>query len=117
LDTNYRAFTIIKQNLQATRLSKYAQVLKKDAFTFLREKPGQNFDFIYIAPPQYQDLWLKAVLLLDEHPDWICEDGEIIIQIHPKEYKSEIVYTNFRVFDQRNYGDTMLVFLERISNK
>jgi 16S rRNA (guanine(966)-N(2))-methyltransferase RsmD len=114
LDTNYRAYKAIKQNLLLTDLDDYAQVFKKDAFSLLREEPNQNFDFIYVAPPQYQDLWRKAILLLDENPDWICQAGEVIIQIHPKEYDEDINYTNFRVFDQRSYGDTLLIFLERI---
>jgi 16S rRNA (guanine(966)-N(2))-methyltransferase RsmD len=114
LDTNYRAFQVIKQNLEATGLSPYADVLKKDAFVFLREDPSQIFDYVYIAPPQYQSLWLKAMTLLDENPGWVETYGTVIVQIHPKEFDSEVDYTNFRKFDIREYGDTILVFYERI---
>jgi 16S rRNA (guanine(966)-N(2))-methyltransferase RsmD len=110
LDNNYRAFQVIKQNLEATDLTYYANVMKKDAFVLLGENPSQKFDYIYIAPPQYKSLWLKAMRMLDENPDWLKTTGSIIIQIHPKEFDESIIYTNFEKYDTREYGDTILVF-------
>ena len=112
LDNNYRAYQVIKQNLEATDLSPYANVMKKDAFVLLREEPKQCFDYIYVAPPQYRSLWSKAMLMLDENPGWLGIDGIIIVQIHPKEFEKDIGYTNFKQFDIREYGDTILVFYE-----
>jgi len=117
LDNNYRAYQVIKQNLEATDLAPYANVMKKDAFVLLREKPSQSFDNIYIAPPQYKSLWSKAMFMLDENPGWLHEDGEIIVQIHPKEFDKNIDYTNFKYYDTREYGDTILVFFRSISLK
>ena len=114
LDINYRAYQVIKQNLKATRLEKYATVLKKDAFAFLREDPRHLFDFIYIAPPQYQDLWHRAMLELDLNPGWLDPQGMIIVQIHPKEFHTSDTYANFTMFDRREYGDTTLVFYQHI---
>jgi len=113
LDINYRAYKVIQQNLQAARLESYATVLKKDAFVFLREDPNQQFDYIYIAPPQYRGMWIKAMDMLDQNPDWLSVDGVIIVQIHPKEIVEVNDYTNFTKYDQRSYGDTLLVFYER----
>lgn len=110
LDNNYRAFQVIKQNLEATDLTDYANVMKKDAFVLLRENPSQKFDYIYIAPPQYKSLWLKAMRMLDENPDWLKITGSIIVQIHPKEFDESVIYTNFEKYDIREYGDTILVF-------
>ncbi len=117
LDNNYRAYQVIKQNLEATDLVPYANVMKKDAFVLLREKPSQSFDYIYIAPPQYKALWSKAMFMLDENPGWLNEDGDIIVQIHPKEFDNNIDYTNFRYYDIREYGDTILVFFRFTSLK
>jgi 16S rRNA (guanine(966)-N(2))-methyltransferase RsmD len=117
LEINYRAYKVIQQNLQATGLDPYATVMKKDAFAYLHEEPEENFDLIYIAPPQYQGLWVKAMEILDENPEWVKDEGIVIVQIHPKEYDSIYDYANFTIFDQRNYGDTHLIFYERISSK
>ena len=113
LEINYRAYKVIKENLQSTGLEPYATVLKKDAFVFLRETPTQSFNIVYVAPPQYRNLWLKTMQILDENPEWVNLWDMVIVQIHPKELKDNIDYTNFREFDRRDYGDTLLIFFER----
>jgi 16S rRNA (guanine966-N2)-methyltransferase len=117
LEVNYRAYKVILQNLKTTELIDYGTVLKKDAFAFLREEPTQGFDYIYIAPPQYQGLWIKTMNTLDENPTWSAPGGEVIVQIHPKELVDEYGYANFTEFDQRSYGDTMLIFYKHTSAK
>ena len=115
LEINYRAYQVIKKNLETTELSDYATVLKKDAFVFLREPPTQAFDFVYVAPPQYKAIWEQAMHTLDENPDWVAPEGTVIVQIHPKEFVEGLNYTNFELFDRRSYGDTELFFYARIS--
>jgi 16S rRNA (guanine966-N2)-methyltransferase len=117
IEINYRAYKTIKKNLKAADLELYATVIKKDAFVYLREESNRKFDMIYIAPPQYQELWVKAMQILDENPEWLKEDGIVIVQIHPKEDNQDIDYANFNLYDKRNYGDTRLIFYERISTK
>lgn len=117
LDTNHRAYKVIQQNLQSTGLDEFASVYKKDAFTFLRDEPSQQFDFIFIAPPQYQGYWIKAMQLLDQNPDWSILGGVAIVQIHPKEDIDDYGYANFKLHQRRNYGDTELIFFERVSSK
>ncbi|QRN83733.1 16S rRNA (guanine(966)-N(2))-methyltransferase RsmD [Chloroflexota bacterium] len=115
IEINYQAYKTILQNLKATDMADYATVRKMDAFTYLNGTPDQAFDVIYNAPPQYQGIWLKTMEALDENPGWLAQSGIIIAQIHPKEYQDDLDYTNFEEFDQRNYGDTRLVFYRRRS--
>lgn len=114
-EINYRAYKVILQNLETTGLAAYATVIKMDAFAYLHGEVKEAFDVIYVAPPQYQGIWIKAMQALDETPEWVHPDGSIIVQIHPKEYDPAIVYANFKENDQRDYGDTRLVFYDRIS--
>lgn len=114
-EINYRAYKTILQNLEATGLADYATVLKMDAFTYLNGEAQEAFDVIYVAPPQYQGIWIKAMQALDDNPDWVHPDGTIIVQIHPKEYDANVDYAKFEEFDQRNYGDTRLIFYRRAS--
>jgi 16S rRNA (guanine(966)-N(2))-methyltransferase RsmD len=112
LDTSWQAIKVIRENLQATHLTPKATVLHQDAFTFLAAPTSESFDLIYIAPPQYKELWQKAMQLLDQHPNLLSEDGQIIVQINPLEWV-ENAYAHFVEFDRRKYGDTLLVFFEK----
>jgi 16S rRNA (guanine966-N2)-methyltransferase len=117
LEINYQAYKTIQQNLKTTRLDPYATVLKKDAFVYLKEEHTEQFDLVYIAPPQYEGLWLKALQALDQKPQIVRPWEKVIVQIHPKEYQEEITIDNFSIFDRREYGDTLLIFYERLSPK
>jgi 16S rRNA G966 N2-methylase RsmD len=57
-------------------------------------------------------MWAKALELVDENPEWLSEDGWVIAQIDPKEYKP-LALENLEEFEQRKYGTTLLVFYER----
>ncbi|MEN8240474.1 MAG: 16S rRNA (guanine(966)-N(2))-methyltransferase RsmD [Chloroflexota bacterium] len=112
VDKNRPAINTIKENLKITGLSINTDILQIDAFTLLRRKPDKQFDYVFIAPPQYHDLWNKAVELLDSKPDWLVDDGWAVAQIDPIEYK-QLELVNFTEFDKRKYGSTLLVFFER----
>ena len=112
IDHDKRAFDIVNHNLELTGLDHIAQVLFQDAFLALARRPDQQFDYIYIAPPQYKDLWHQALDALNENPEWMVEDAWVIVQIDPKEYQ-QVQLQNLSEFDQRRYGSTLLVFYER----
>src|SRR5512137_2032362 len=69
IEKNRKAQETIKANLALTKLSDRAEIVRGDAFAYLRNAP-QPFHYIYIAPPQYQRLWIDALQLLDEQPAW-----------------------------------------------
>lgn len=112
LDLNRSAIQTILANLTNTGLAEGAEVLRIDAFQFLERPVDQVYDYIYIAPPQYKELWKRALLSLDKHPGWLSEDAWVVVQIHPKEYQ-ELSLSNLSEFDQRRYGSTLLVFYAR----
>lgn len=116
LDTSRAATQTIGENLRITGLAAGATVKRKDAFDYLQSPPAnpEPFDLIYIAPPQYKDLWIKAIELIDAQLDtWLLPDGAIIVQIHPKEYR-DLTLRHLHLYDQRKYGSTILCFYERI---
>ncbi len=67
------------------------------------------FDFIYVAPPQYQDLWRPALLAIDARPELTAENATIVVQIHPRE-AVPVALTRLQEYDRRKYGSVMLVF-------
>jgi 16S rRNA (guanine(966)-N(2))-methyltransferase RsmD len=112
IDLNRPAVETLKSNVESTGLKDGSQVMRMDAYTVLKQLPDRQFDYVYIAPPQYKSMWSKALADLDSNPGWLSDNAWVIVQIHPVEYQSN-TYTNFKEFDQRKYGSTLLVFYER----
>ncbi|MCI0554404.1 MAG: 16S rRNA (guanine(966)-N(2))-methyltransferase RsmD [Anaerolineae bacterium] len=111
-DSNRAPIETIKFNVAQCRFLEQSEIRRGDAFTLLSGQPDAQFAYIYIAPPQYQEMWIKALELVDENINWLSEDGWAIAQIDPKEYKS-LSLENLEEFEQRKYGSTLLVFFER----
>lgn len=109
VEINRAAQQIILENLQSTQLISGSHLVRGDAFRLLKQTPDKNFDYIYIAPPQYKEMWVKSMELLDANPGWLAEDGWVLVQIHPVEYQ-KLHLEHLVEFDQRDYGSTIVVF-------
>lgn len=112
IDHEQKAIATIKSNLEFTKLGDKARIIKTDSRKFLENRPSQIFNYIYIAPPQYKGTWEKVVKILDAKEDWISQDTWAIVQIHPREF-DQIELTNLVIFDQRQYGSTLLIFFRK----
>ena len=110
------AIDVIRENLAHCKFDDtQAEIRRGDAFAFLDSTPDRAFDYIYIAPPQYKEMWLRALLSIDANPDWLSEESWVVVQIHPNEFHGhqELVLKTLEKFDQRKYGSTLLVFYEK----
>jgi 16S rRNA (guanine966-N2)-methyltransferase len=115
VENNPAATRTIGENLRLTGLAERALVKRADVFKFLESSPppGQPFDLIYIAPPQYKQLWLKTIKTVDARLDaWLVPDGAVVVQIHPIEYEA-LALQNLVLYDERRYGSTLLCFYEQ----
>jgi 16S rRNA (guanine966-N2)-methyltransferase len=112
LDTNARAVGTIKDNLATCDLSDRAEVRHTDAFVYLKNT-AKSFDLIYVAPPQYKGIWIEALRTIAERPHLLTDAGQVIVQIDPKEFEPIQVET-LRETQQRKYGNTILIFLEKL---
>jgi 16S rRNA (guanine966-N2)-methyltransferase len=112
------ALQVVRDNLQITRLGDRAQTVRADAFAFLRSAHarGERYDIIYVAPPQYQGLVIRALRELDAEP--VTPPGGLVIaQVHPRERAEldELDLERLRRYDERRYGSTLLVFYQDAS--
>ena len=114
-DLNRTPIETIKWNLDHCKLAAQSEIRRGDAFAMLAARPDKQFEFIYIAPPQYKQMWSRALLALDENPGWLTETGWAIVQIDPKEFQ-ELELKNLEELDQRKYGSTLLVFYGQKEN-
>lgn len=110
VERDERALATIRRNLELTRLGDLAQVVRRDVFKFLEAYRGEAFDIVYVAPPQYKELWSRTLRLLDGL-QVVAESGLVVAQIHPREYE-DIELLQLELTDQRKYGSTMLCFYE-----
>jgi 16S rRNA (guanine966-N2)-methyltransferase len=115
IDQNALAIRTVEANLKTTQLGHNARVIRQDAFKYIAGMPNASYDFIYVAPPQYQGLWAEAMVAIDNQPAWLAPAGAIIVQIHPREFH-EVSMKNFELVDQRKYSATMLCFYEHIEH-
>lgn len=111
-EINRLAVETIRANLTTTGFTARAELRRGDAFNQLSAPPDRAFDYVYVAPPQYKEMWSRALLALDANPGWLGEAGWIVVQIHPREYRALELH-NFEPIDERKYGSTLLVFYER----
>lgn len=113
-DNQRQAVETIHLNLRSTgfeqaKASGQVEVLRMNAFSLLEQRMERKFDYIYVAPPQYKELWKRTLLALDNHLDILAKDAWVIVQIHPVEYSIPSL-VNLVEFDRRQYGSTLLLF-------
>ena len=112
IELNSKAYAILKDNLEKTGCEENARLMKADAFKYLHQEKELRFDYIFIAPPQYHGMWKESLIQLDQEAHLLVEDGWIIVQIDPVEDEA-LEMANFKEFDSRRYGSTVLKFYSR----
>lgn len=111
-DLNRAPIETIQENVEHCKFSNQTDIRRGDAFKMLAAQADGQFEYIYVAPPQYKQMWSTSLKLIDENADWLTQDGSVIVQIDPTEYE-DIELKNLIEGEQRKYGSTLLVFYDR----
>lgn len=109
IDLDRRAIDTVRANLELTRFTDRATVRRADALALVKGAPDRHYDLIYVAPPQYKNLWVDAVQALDANDAWLPDDTRVIVQIDPKEEQT-LTLRRLTLTDTRKYGKTLLLF-------
>ncbi len=112
VDRSRAAVQTVRANLAHCKLEERAQVEQADSFRFLERYQGEPFHLIYVAPPQYRELWRKALEAIDRRPALLQEEGIVIVQIHPRE-DAPVALRHLEEYERRRYGSVLLVFFAR----
>jgi 16S rRNA (guanine966-N2)-methyltransferase len=102
------ALSDIHHNLELTGLARNATVVAGDVFTYLRDVPSP-FDIIFVAPPQWLELWSRVVKLLDRRPDWMTSDAVVVVQHDPSE-SAEVPLQRLEMVSERTYARVRFSF-------
>lgn len=113
-DLNRLPIETIRFNVSHCKFESQSEIRRADAFAYLATQPDKEFEYVYIAPPQYKEMWIKALELLDDNMGWLTDDGWAIVQISPREYRtSQPELNNLEEFERRQYGNTIFIFYRR----
>lgn len=112
IELNRSAIAVIRANLRHTRLIDRAAVRQRSAFDVLAQPPSQPFDFIYVAPPQYREMWKATLAALSTAAAWHHPQTTVIVQIDPQEYEPQARFAHLSEYDRRKYGRTLLLFYQ-----
>lgn len=118
VDNSRLAITTIQENLQTCGFDdpEFSEVIRADVLVYLQAEPPETFEVVYIAPPQYKQIWRTALETLDANPDHLDSDAVVVVQIDPKEYIT-FPLQNLELTDQRTYGNTMLLFYTKLEEE
>lgn len=111
VDRGRAAVRTILQNLTHCRVAERATVARRDSFEFIEKFEGEPFDLVYIAPPQYKELWKKALTAINDSAAILVEESVVIVQLDPRE-ETPFDLDNLIEFDRRRYGNVLLIFYE-----
>ena len=101
------ALSVVKKNLEKTRLSEYANVLKGDYKSFLNSASA-GFDVILLDPPYNKKMCDIALGIIYEK-NLLSDGGIILCEMEFREY----IDTAFSVRKEYKYGKTKLTLLDR----
>ncbi len=105
------AADIIRKNLEHTKLSDKAKILKNDVFTAVKTMT-EKFDLIFLDPPYADELAGGTISAISEAK--ILADGAIIVaetdegQVIPETVGELVLY------DKRRYGRVIINFYKKI---
>ena len=116
IDRHRLAVKTIKENIASTKLTDGVEILQMDAFSHLEAEADRQFDYVFVAPPQYKGVWARALRYLDEKIEWLSEDAWVIVQIDPLELE-DVHLRKLVEFDKRKYGSTLLIFYDLRENQ
>jgi len=117
LDSNQRSILAIKKNIYSLKIAKKAQVYLRESLAGIKKLAANNviFDVIFVDPPYYKGLLIKALQALEEY-DILATSGYIVAFCYSKD-KYLIESNKFEVIFQKNYGQTALLIYKSAKSK
>lgn len=106
---NYsKVIPILKQNLKNLKIDNIYEIIEKDIIKELNFQKFNNlFDIIFLDPP-YKDKFLPDTLEIILKNKILSKNGIIILHRNRKE--KEVLPSDFRILEKREYGISKIIF-------
>lgn len=113
IDTDAKAISTIKDNIEKCKVSDRATVYKNDvsrAMEMLANR-SKKFDYIFMDPPYKSGLVEKTIDKVAELD--LLKDGGLLIAEHERGLVLEDSVGSMKKVDNRRYGDTEITFYRK----
>ena len=107
------AVFVEKENLEFTKLTEGATLIRGDVNSVLGRLGSEKFDVIFMDPPFNHGLEKETLGILSGL-DILEEDGLIVVEASPKTDFSYLDELGFEKFKERRYGMSQHIFLKKI---
>lgn len=113
VDKSKEAVSIIKENVNKTRMTEFCTVYQSDYLDFIRRNCGQQFDIVFLDPPYAQKMYapsLRAMIdnkILKPTSLVICESDQETVFDGDKKLESEFV-----IEKQSKYSKTYITIFK-----
>lgn len=113
----YNNIKYINDNVKLLGSIDSAVILHMDALHALDyfNKNNIKFDFIYIDPPYYNNLYVEPLNKISEY-ELLNTDGYAIVEHHKNDFLEER-YGSLQKFRMKKYGETILTFFKEATDE
>ncbi len=111
VDSQESACRLIRENLQRTKLSEHAKVLRTDYLQYLKNC-HELFDIIFLDPP-YAEKFLENSLKMITEID-ILQSGGIIVAERPVEKTLDFDFPGYECSRDYKYGTVLITIFRKI---
>lgn len=113
VENNRNALACITENLQFTRFTDRATVLKQDALSALSGIREKEADIIFMDPPYGHDYERQALQVLKNIP-YVTERTLIVIEAAADNDFSYLEETGYRLMKEKRYKTNKHIFCQKI---
>jgi 16S rRNA (guanine(966)-N(2))-methyltransferase RsmD len=110
---DYHTNKIILDNINYCGFTSQCAIIKKDVYDAIRILQGRNFDLVFADPP-YNRNFVNPVIASVFRNKLLKKTGIFVMEHSKKEIIDQNMMA-YRVFRQSNYGDTVVSFLQSVS--
>lgn len=117
IDMDPKAIEVIKHNVQATQLTKQAEIYRTDAKRALKAlaKREISFELVFLDPPyRYTD---ADELLLDMQDKGLLEAGAIIVIEHDAGHAYSEQIGAYELYKHSTYGETIIAVYREVEQQ
>ncbi|WP_318023975.1 16S rRNA (guanine(966)-N(2))-methyltransferase RsmD [Mycoplasmopsis gallinarum] len=108
VDNDYEAVNVIKKNQEKLKINNL-DIYKTDALTFLKNREGTVYDYIFLDPPYNEYELLNSVLNILKTKKFLSRNGLIILETNNP--SKIIIPDGLTIQNQKQYGKVTILYL------
>ena len=113
IEKDIEAIKVIKENLEKTKLTDKAKLIKSDvSIALLDLKTDEPYHIVFMDPPYDMDLYMEPLKILQKS-DLIDQDSKIIIETSKNDDIEKMLSIGYELIKEKIYKSNKHIFLRR----